>query len=269
MQTKSGEPTSALYGLCVLLLKLLREESPAAIAFARDLPAPTFRHEIHAEYKSGRPPVPDALRTQWKRLGEILAALDVPVHAHAGFEADDVLASLAKRLGATDDVLVVSGDRDLFQTIGPRVRVLFLGARGQKPTKVGEAEIRARYGLAPSALPSFFALVGEQADNLEGVAGVGAKTATKLVAEHGSIASLVSNLERVAAPKLRDALESAKDRILQNESLARLRDDLPLAQPLAGPVTEDAIDALGEVFATLEFTSLVARLAKIKSGRTH
>lgn len=266
MSTQAGEPTAALYGLSALLLKLLREVRPSGVAFARDLPQLTFRHAEYTEYKGGRPPAPDALRSQWGRLEELIAAFGVPSHARPGFEADDVLATLARRLAAAGEpVVVVSGDRVLFQTIGPRVKVLFVGARGQKPESFDEAAIAARFGVAPSSLPLISALVGEAADNLEGVRGIGARTASKLAAQYGTAEALLGDLDRVAPPKIQEALRGARDRLALNARLATLHDDLELDEPLVGPVTPAALTAVEVVFERLEFKSLVPRVAALRA----
>lgn len=263
MNTSTGEPTAALYGFSVLLLKLLRELRPDGVAFARDLPAPTFRHAEYTEYKAGRPPVPDALRTQWRRLDELIAAFGAPTHAVAGFEADDVLATLARRLTERDadaSVTIVSGDRDIFQLTTPRVRAHFVGARGQKPETLDAAAVEARYGVPPKSLPALFALVGEAADNLIGVAGVGMKTASKLVARYQTTNELIAHLDEVTPIKLRESLAAAADRVVMNEGLARLRDDLALSDPLVDVITPENRAAVKSVFAELEFKSLVARI---------
>jgi DNA polymerase-1 len=266
MNTKSGEPTSAIYGFSVLLLKLLREERPTSMAFARDAPLRTFRHQVYDAYKSGRPPMPDALRPQWRRLDQLIAALAVPAHCVPGFEADDVLATLAKRLfDAGESAVVVSGDRDLFQVARGRVRVIFVGARGQKPESIDEAAVRARYGVAPRELPMLFGLIGEAADNIEGVRGVGAKTAAKVVARYGTMSALLTALPEVAPQKLREALAGAADRLAMNEDLARLRDDVGLGAPLTAAVSNDALDAVAALFEELEFKSLLARVAALRT----
>jgi DNA polymerase I len=266
MNTTSGEPTAAIYGFSVLLLKLLREERPDGLAFARDLPQPTFRHERYAAYKAGRPAVPDVLRPQWARLDALIAGLGVPAIAVPGFEADDVLATMARRLVAAGTrVTIVTGDRDLFQVIGPSVRVVFVGARGQKPETLDEAAVRARYGLAPAQLPMLSALIGEAADNLVGVTGVGLRTASKLVQEYGSAANLLARLDAVSPVKLREALRDAGERIVMNEDLARLRDDLDLGDgPLVAPPAFERVRAL---FAELEFKSLAKRLDALEAAR--
>ena len=267
MNTRAGEPTSALYGFSTLLLKLLRELRPDGLAFARDLPARTFRHAQYDAYKAGRPPMPDALRSQWRRLDELVAAFGVPSHSATGFEADDVLATLARRLAAIgQDVTLVSGDRDLFQTIGPRVRVLFVGARGQKPETVDAALVEARYGVTPAGMPMLAALVGEGPDNLVGVAGVGVRTASKLVTRFGSMASLLAGLDTVTPPKIQSALREAAARITLNADLARLRDDVTLGEgPLVGAVDDAALDRVRAVFEALEFRSLATRLDALRA----
>ena len=262
MNTAAGEPTAAIYGLSVLLLKLLREEKPDGVAFARDLPGPTFRHRAYRDYKAGRAAMPEAMRTQWARLEQLIEATGVPSHAAPGLEADDVLATLARRLVLDGQrVVIVSGDRDLFQTIAPEVRVLFVGARGQKPELVDAAVIRARYGVNPRQMPTWSAIVGESADNLIGVDGVGAKTASKLVSAHGTGERLFAELEAITPLKVREALRGAQARVLENERLATLVDDAPLgAGPLIAPLDAAARTRMGAFFAELEFKSLVSRL---------
>ncbi len=268
MSTSRGEPTSAMYGFCVLLLQLLREERPDGVAFARDLPQPTFRHERYPAYKAGRPPMPDALRPQWRRLDALIAGLGVPAVGVPGFEADDVLATMARRLvSAGTRVTIVTGDRDLFQVVGPSVQVIFVGVRGRKPETIDVAAVGSRYGLAPAQLPMLSALIGEAADNLVGVTGVGLKTASALVQRYGSAAALLADVESIAPPKLRDALREAGERIILNEALARLRDDLDLGDgPVAAPLTRPAVAHLRALFDELEFKSLLARLDALALG---
>jgi DNA polymerase-1 len=261
MNTQSGEPTSAVYGFSALLLKLLREERPDGLGFARDLPKPTFRHERYAEYKAHRPPVPDSLRPQWRRLDALIEATGVPSLAVPGFEADDVLATAARSLSeAGHDVKIVTGDRDLFQTIGPRVTVMFVGARGQKPELIDRAAVEARYGVPPERMPMLSALIGESADNLVGVSGIGAKTASKLVSSYGTASALFADIDAVAPQKIRDALREATERVLMNEDLARLRTDLALPSPLVAPLRGEAFGNLRRLFDSLEFKSLATRL---------
>jgi DNA polymerase-1 len=263
MSTRAGEPTSALYGLSSLLLKLLREQRGAPLAFALDAPQATFRHDSFDAYKAGRPATPSPLAAQFGRLRELLDALGVPTFRCPGFEADDVLATLAKLArSSAQPALVVSGDRDLLQLAHGTVRVHFVGRRGKDATVYDEAAVLARFGVAPQFLPSYVALVGDPSDNLPGVPGVGAVTAQKLLAGKQSCAELFADLANVSNARLRATLSAHREQILHTESLARLREDAPLevsSSHWAAP-TPSALAALGKLFAELEFRSLLGRL---------
>src|SRR5262245_53018936 len=153
MSTTRGEPTAALYGLCVLLLKLVREQAPRGMALALDLPGPTFRRARYPEYKAGRARAPDPLVQQLGRLDELIAALGVPAHGADGFEADDVLATLVSAIG--DEAMIVSGDRDVLQLARGGVRILFVGARGQPHRLYDAAAVQSRFGVSAAQLPSY------------------------------------------------------------------------------------------------------------------
>ncbi len=262
LSTSKGVPTSGLYGFCSLFLRVMREYRPLAFAFALDAPARTFRAERDATYKAGRPRTPTPLSEQLARLPDLLAAFEAPCFCAPGFEADDVLATLAERLASEGRrALVVSGDRDLLQLVTPRTSVLFIGARGQEHVLFDEAAVEKRFGVPPAELPAFAALVGDSSDNLPGVPGIGPQTAAKLVREHGSVRALVAALESVTPPKLVETLAEHAERALLNEELATLRRDVPLAEgPLAAPLGVTATARLRSVFAELEFKSLIPRL---------
>jgi DNA polymerase-1 len=261
MQTSLGEPTSALYGFSVNLLKVLREHAPVALAFAIDAPQKTFRHEQFELYKAHRDDVPHGLSGQFDRLRQLLDVLEVPTFCVPGVEADDVIATLARELSSRQPVLVISGDRDLLQVTGDGARVLFIGARGKEPVVYDAAAVEMRYGIRPELLPSWVALAGDPSDNLPQVPGIGARTASKLIAQYGSIANLLLNVAEVKPPKVRDALVAFADQARTVERLARLRTDVPLAEGLrVAEVSGAALDRLRSFFAELEFKSLVARL---------
>ena len=260
MSTQAGEPTSALYGFSSLLLKLLREQKGAALAFALDAPQATFRHERFEQYKAGRPATPSALSAQFGRLNQLLEALGVPVFRYPGFEADDVLATLAERARSTAaPALVVSGDRDMLQLAHGTVRVYFVGRRGKDALIYDEAKVLERFGVPPQKLPSYVALLGDPSDNLPGVAGIGAVTARKLLESKADCQALLSDLPAIKNASVREQLSSHREQILETEALARLRDDVPLEAAWAAP-TRDALHALRAVFSELEFKSLVTRL---------
>lgn len=263
MSTSSGEPTSALYGFCSLLLKLLREQRGAALAFALDAPQPTFRHVRFDAYKAGRAATPSALSAQFGRLHELIEVLGVPAFRCPGFEADDVLATLARlaREGA-QRALVVSGDRDLLQLARGSVQVYFVGRRGKDAVIYDEAAVQARFGVPPLDLPAYVALLGDSSDNLPGIPGIGPKTAQRLLLNRHNCRELLDALTELPQEPHRQLLLAHREQLLHTESLARLRDDAPLEgahRPWAAP-TADALRALADWFDELEFKSLKARL---------
>ncbi|HEV8245014.1 MAG TPA: 5'-3' exonuclease H3TH domain-containing protein [Polyangiaceae bacterium] len=262
MSTSSGEPTGALYGFSALTLKLLREHRGAELAFALDAPAATFRHEAFAGYKAERPPVPDDLARQFARLEQLLEVLSVPTFRLPGFEADDVLSTLAAELRREGTHgLVVSGDRDLLQVVSQEVHVLFVGRRGKEAVTYDVARVIERFGVPPERLPSYLALVGDASDNLPGVPGIGPGTAKKLLAQRSSCSELLSKLGEVGSTRVRQSLERHREQILLTERLARLRDDLPLGDgPRRGAPTRQNLVDLRALFAKLEFKSLLTRI---------
>lgn len=260
----SGDrPTSALYGFSTLVLKLLREEQPEEVAFAVDAPGPTFRHKRYPGYKDGRGPLHPDLQAQLGELPELLSAFGFPAHRAPGFEADDLLATLVSR--TEGPALIASGDRDLLQLVDDRVGVLFLGRRGKPPVRYDRSAVTERFGILPHQLPSYVAFVGDPSDNLPKVPGVGPKTATKLVAEHGSVDSILAALASLA-PKLQTALRDYGDQAREVETLARLRQDAPLEEPAFAPLRADAIGRLSRLFERWEMTSLLKRTADLGDG---
>jgi DNA polymerase-1 len=270
MTTLAGQPTSALYGLCVLLLKLLREERPHGLSFARDTPGPTFRHVNYAEYKGHRQALSSNLREQFPLLDRLLHALDVPVFAAPGFEADDILARLAIEIAATGQaVRIVTGDRDLLQIVRPHVDVLFVGRRGQQPVVYDEAAVQARFHLRPDQLPSLIALVGDPADNLPKVAGIGQRTAERLIGRFGDARGLLDRVSEIESASVRGALEAAAEQVLRTETLARLRVDVPLPDAARfGVPSLAALQSVRALFVEWEFASLIARLDKLEIALT-
>lgn len=267
MTTSRGEPTSALYGLSVLLLKLLREHAPEAIGFALDS-GPSFRRSLDSAYKAHRGPTPEELARQLEVLPSLIEALSGPALFAPGFEADDVLATLTAELTqAGQDVLLVSGDRDLFQVVGPRARVLFVGRRGQDHVLYDEAAVEARYGLAPAQLPAFVALTGDASDNIPKVPGVGPKTAAEWIRRYHDVNRVLSNLDALRPVRLQAAVAAHDEQIRRAEQLARLRTDAVLAKaPVWVPLAESALERLKTFFQTWEFASLVARVDALPRG---
>jgi DNA polymerase-1 len=266
MSTSAGFPTNAVYGFTSVLIKLLREHAPSGIAFAIDV-GETFRHREYPAYKAGRSAAPDALSAQFSSLRELLDALGCPVFGVPGFEADDVIATLARELEARGDaVLIASGDRDLLQLVRARVHVLFVGRRGGPMELYDQAAVVGRFGIAPEQLPSLTALVGDPADNIPKVPGIGARTGSALIAAHGNVEHLLDHLGDVRAARVREALERNANEIRLHASLARLRDDVELAgsSVRTQPLTHTALDRTRALLERLEFRSLLPRLDALR-----
>jgi len=265
MTTRTGAPTSALYGFSVLLLKLLKEERPSGVAFALDTGQPTFRHARSPAYKAQRAPMAEPLRAQLAQLPRLLDAFGAPRLVAPGFEADDILATVARELSQQGArVCVVSGDHDLFQVIDEHTEVLFVGARGQPPRRYDLAAVTARYQLRPDQLPALAALLGDVTDNLPKVAGIGERTAHSLVARFGDARGLVAHLDEIEPPRVRAAITAAAPQILETEELARLRRDVVLPEgPRFSPIARDRLPQIRALFEELEFRSLVDRVERL------
>ena len=193
--TTTGQPTNAVYGFTAMLINVLRDEKPTRVAVAFDRSEPTFRHEKYVEYKAGRTKAPDEFRSQISLIFEVLDALGIRHLSAAGYEADDIIATLATQAEADgDDVLIVTGDRDTFQLISDKTTVLY-NSRGVSDMKrYDPAGLLEKYGLTPAQYPDFAALRGDPSDNLPSIPGVGEKTATKWITDFGSLENLVNRV---------------------------------------------------------------------------
>lgn len=235
------------------------------MAFALDASQPTFRHARSPAYKAQRAPLTAPLRAQLALLPRLLDAFGAPRFVAPGFEADDVLATLARELSEQATLVrVVSGDHDLFQVINARVDVLFVGARGQPPRTYDLAAVTARYQLRPDQLPTLAALLGDTTDNLPKVAGIGERTARSLVSRFGDARGLLAHLDEIEPARVRAALTLAAPQILETEDLARLRRDVSLADgPRCSPISRDRLLPIRALFEELEFRSLVDRVDRL------
>jgi len=229
LATADGTVTNAVHGFTSMLVFLVREHRPSALAVAFDAPGPTFRDEMVEEYKAGRAETPDILTPQFDMIRRVLASLAVPLVEVPGYEADDALATLATE--ARDrghEVIVVTGDRDCFQLVeDPYVRVLYNRRGVSDYSLYDEAGIVERTGIVPSKYPMLAALRGDPSDNLPGVPGVGEKTAAKLLNSYSDLDGIFANLDALT-PKLRENLATNEERARSNESVMRLVRDVPL-----------------------------------------
>lgn len=251
LTTSKGFPTNAIYGFAQTLHKILKEHEPDYLAVVFDMPGPTFRHEVYPEYKANRPPMPEDLSVQIPWIKKLLEAYRIPLVELAGYEGDDILATLARQAAEKGiEAVIVSGDKDLCQLAGPSVRIL----DPKKDALLGPEEIRSEYGIPPEALPDLFALTGDSIDNLPGVPGVGPKTAAALLRQFGSLDDLLKRTEEIEKEKLRDLIEKYRERILLNRRLVRIVPDVPLEVGLEGfRRKEPDGPRLREILVELEF----------------
>ncbi len=269
MATASGQMTNAVFGFTSMLVNLIRDHQPDGIAVAFDRAEPTFRHEMLPEYKAQREKQPDVLYQQIGLVKEILRALDIPVVEAAGFEADDLLATMATRArDHGDDVMIVTGDRDAFQLVeDPHVKVLYNRRGVSDYVLYDEAGIKERTGVTPALYPQYAALRGDPSDNLPGVPGVGEKTAARLINEYGGIDGIYEHIDEMT-PKLRQNLIENEERVRKNLEAMVLRRDAPVEVDVTDLHWGDFDpDEVARVFEFLEFNSLYRRLREALDGR--
>jgi DNA polymerase-1 len=259
--TTTGQPTNAVYGFTSMLINVLRDERPTHIVVAFDVSRRSFRSERYAEYKANRTETPTDFKGQVSLVKEVLAALRVPVLEMEGFEADDVIATLATQARVAGiEVLICSGDRDTFQLVTDGVTVLYPKRGVSDLVRMDPAAVSARYAVGPEHYRAIAAMVGETSDNLAGVPGVGDKTAAKWITTYGDFEGVIANVDKIKG-KVGDSLRAHLAGVLRNYELNRLIDDLEL--PLR---PEDAVwkgwdrEAVHRVFDSLQFRVLRDRL---------
>ncbi|WP_182708850.1 DNA polymerase I [Thermomonospora cellulosilytica] len=259
--TTDGQPTNAVYGFTSMLINVLRDEQPTHIAVAFDRSEPTFRHEQYVEYKAGRSKAPDEFRSQVSLIFEVLDALRIPRLSVAGYEADDIIATLSSQASAQGmTTLVVTGDRDAFQLVNEHVTVLYPVRGVSELTRYDPAAVAKKYGVPPERYRELAALVGESSDNLPGVPGVGPKTAAKWLTQYGDLNGLVANVDQLkgkAGASLREHLAQ----VLRNHQINRLDCEVPLE---VGPrdlrLGQWDRDEIHTLFDSLQFRVLRERL---------
>jgi DNA polymerase-1 len=257
-----GQPTNAVYGVTMMLMRLIDEEKPDYIIAAFDAEKPTFRHETYAAYKAGRRPMADELRSQIPLVRNLFETLQIPVLEVPGFEADDLLGTLSKEAsGDGFDVYIVTGDRDAFQLVSPKVKVMYTKKGISDVEKVGPETLWERYQLRPDQMIELKGLMGDASDNIPGVPGFGEKTALRLIQRYGDIPTLLENIDNLERPKERKLLQEYRDQALQSRDLATIRRDVPLPRPWeAGAWTGGDRRVWADFFAKMGFRALIKRL---------
>lgn len=264
LMTTKGEITTGIYGFTSVLLRLLDQEQPEFLAVAFDT-GRTFRNDLFADYKATRAKMPDDLRPQIDRLHEMVEAFGLPVLEKEGFEADDVLGSIAHQAVESGlGVKIITGDRDLLQLVNERVIVNLAGNKLSEAKDYGPQDVVALLGIHPWQIVDYKALVGDTSDNIPGVPGIGEKTAVTLLTQYPTLDEIYAHLDELP-PRLRTLLEKGRDSAYLSRDLARIRTDVPITLDLAQARTANLnFAAIERFFQELEFRSLIPRLKALQ-----
>lgn len=275
--TSKGELVNAVYGFSSMLLNIINNQKPDYIAVSFDRKAPTFRHEEFADYKATRVKAPDELYTQIPRIKEVIEAFNIPIFEIDGFEADDILGTLARQAGETDlpnspggistpiQTFIVTGDMDTLQLISPTTFV-FAPHKGFQDTIVYDTtKVLAKYGLEPSQIVNYKALKGDPSDNIPGVMGIGEKTAVELLQKYKTLEGVYANIDSISGA-LKDKLVKGEANAYFSKRLATIVTDVPVQLDLEKCKTHDFdLEKITHLFEELEFKSLLGKLNKFNS----
>ena len=277
LRTKTGIPTSVCFGFLKSLLEVLGNEQPEAVAVAFDLGIPTFRHQADDTYKADRPQTPEDFLIDMENLHELLAALGLRIITKAGYEADDVLGTMAQQAASAGyRVKIVSGDRDLFQLVDAdkQISVLYLGkeafsVRGVGGVKeYGVEEVQGKLGVLPHQIVDYKALCGDKSDNIPGVEGIGEKTAAQLLSTYGSLQNIYDHIGEIKGATHKKLI-NGKDNAEKSQFLARIVLDVPLEVKLDEFVLRGfAMEALTPILTKLEFKSFLNKIQQLQQRFT-
>lgn len=272
----SGDPTGALYGVVTMVLKIAEELSPQHIIACYDLPKPTYRHDAYKEYKAGRAKTDDELVQQIVRSRELFAALGIPIYEAEGFEADDVLGTIAHQLKSKTDIRVViaSGDMDTMQCVDKKRVQVYTLKKGIKDTVLyDEAAVKERFGFGPTLLPDYKGLRGDPSDNIPGIRGIGDKTATELIMQFGTIEKIYRTLDKTEQafldagikPRIINLLKDGREEAEFSKMLATIRTDAPVTFTIPPASWKESAnpEELLSLFAELGFRTLTNRIRMI------
>ncbi len=262
LTTSKGQLVNAVFGFWSIVLRGFQDVKPDYVIAAFDLAGPTFRHKQYTDYKATRQQMPDDLRDQFPMVREIIEAFGIPTYQLAGFEADDVIATLVRQAETRDlETTIVSGDLDMLQLVSDRTTLMITRGGVQQTVYYDPARVRERYGLEPSQMIDFKALKGDSTDNIPGIPGVGEKTAATVLQQHGSLEGIYADLDAVQPEKLRAKLVEHRDEVFRWRDLVTVRGELPIELDLepARLGDYDRQEVL-RLFRDYEFRSLVERL---------
>lgn len=263
LTNKKGEPTNAIYGFVSMLLRIIQDLNPTHIIVCMDEKAPTFRHKAFKTYQAQRPKTDKSLESQIEKTKEVIKAFDIPAISKKGFEADDVIGTLAQKYKNKIDVVIVTGDRDILQLVDNKVKV-FMPIAGLSNGKLfGKNETVERLGVVPELIADYKALVGDPSDNYFGVGGIGPVTAIKLLDEYKSLDNIYKNIKKIQ-PRVSEKLIKDKKSALMSYKLATIVKNVPVSLSLDDAAKWDLdSNKVLELFEELGFRTLTQRIRKI------
>ncbi len=255
LSSSDGTPTNAIFGFTNMILKILREKKPDYFAIVFDAPGPTHRHEVYEDYKAHRPGMPDDLKPQVPSIKEIINAFNIETIEKQGYEADDILAHIAKDAEAKGmEIYIVTGDKDMCQVVSSKIKLYDT----MKERVTEEQNVIEKFGVRPSQFPEVIALMGDASDNIPGAPGIGEKTATKLLKEFGNLDNIIKNHEKIKNTKARNAVSENIENIKLSLELATLHPDVPVDIQVEDlELKEPDWSKLLEHFRKFEFSSLI------------
>jgi len=257
LSNSKGLPTNAIFGFTQMLLKVLKEHQPNYLAVVFDSKAPTFRSEVYKEYKANRPAMPESLAPQIPYIRRIIEEYRIATLEMEGYEADDLIGTVAKELASEVDVIIITGDKDILQLVSERVHVYDT----MKEKRFGVNEVMERFGVRPEQVVEVMGLAGDAIDNIPGVPGIGEKTAIELVKTFGSIENLLTHLDEVRQKRLRENLEVYGEQARLSQKLATIHTDVPITFRLNDfALGSPNLSGLREIFKELEFNKLLKEL---------
>ncbi len=269
LTNQNGEYTNAVFGFARMLFRLIDNEQPDLLSVAFDKKGPTFRHEEYEDYKADRKKMPDELSPQISLIKDMLKALKIPIFEKSGYEADDVIGTLAKR-GEKEgwNVAIVTGDRDALQLVTDNIEVMYTKKGISDITEYTLDKVREKYELEPKQLIDMKGLMGDSSDNIPGVPGIGIKTATKLLKEFDSMENVLNNIEKVSGKKRKENLRKYEEQARTSKMLGKILQDVPLEVNLENlyydELTKNEKAKLIKFFDRLEFKSLIERFKELE-----
>jgi DNA polymerase-1 len=257
LSNSKGMPTNAIYGVVTMLKKIIKEHSPSMMAFAFDSEGKTVRHEKYDQYKIQRKPMPEDLSSQISAIIEVVSAYNIPVFQIQGYEADDIIATIAtKAENMGTNVTIVTADKDALQLVDDHIRVLSPGSFGDKIYSI--KEVKEKYGVSPAQMQDFMALAGDTSDNIPGVKGIGPVTAGKLINEYGNLSAVFNNIDKIDKSTLKEKLKTGREMAEMSLELVKLDRGVPVDFDIRKTAISEADnEKLISLFHEFEFDKLL------------